>query len=208
MRLNRNVIWFAALGILALVLGGCGIGSSATSPPTPTPTLPVTPLVSVPTTSTETTTPFVVATAPFVIPTVLPSPVAAQPTAASPCKGSACMGKDPDKTGCTTGAYTQETATISDSQKVLGVLELRGNHNGCDSTQWARFTPAQGVAFTFALRVIQDRTGLATEWRSFPNRNAQAWSWMIHSPGPRVRAQIGVPDGKGGWNVIGQTDPQ
>lgn len=116
--------------------------------------------------------------------------VLAAPASAATCYGDYCSNKDPQATGCSTNAWTQNASVDVYSAGVVtneyaGRLELRAS-NTC-GTQWGRFT-SQGD-FSYQVRLEQPATGYVTDWQ-----NAGPWvsSWtnQIYSPNYCVRAHI------------------
>lgn len=133
----------------------------------------------------------------FIVPSVTPTPIPDRDDVTS-CLGETCDGTDPHKTGCDeNGVETQTAVQVYDEQgNLLGTLELRGNHTFCDSTQWAKFTNLTRP-LTFELKVVQNRTGLATETVRMEDWRVETWTMQIHSPDERVRAEVIVYDENG-----------
>lgn len=204
MRLDRRRAKLGVLGALLLVLGGCGLGGSASLAPTPTATLPVRPVTA---TVPMAKLPLRATPAPGV---ATPSPFMHSDVGS--CNGTACNGADPDKTGCAYTPYTIHQADVpvmlDQSHAKLGELHLVGalSQSKCGSVQWAKVDQLPGLE-TFALRVVQCGTGASTTWREWDNRSEPAWSDMINSPGPCVWAEYGVRDPKApsGWRPIALT---
>jgi len=123
--------------------------------------------------------------------------------------GSECDGTDPIMTECNADGYTQgpPVPVVGPDGVPFAMLELRGSHNKCDSTQWAQASQL-GEPLTFALRVRQCETGLATEWRVFTNYEEEtAQSAQMSSKQLCVWPELALQDENGNWRITGVAWP-
>jgi hypothetical protein len=152
-------------------------------------------------------TPAATPTDSFSTPAVSPPPI--QPIDVETCFGEECNGADPNVTKCDTGDVERQNTEgepVLDGQgNLLGTLFLVGNHTDCGSTQWALFADLERP-LTFELRVVQDETGVSTEWVRWDEQRINRWGRMLHSPELRVRAEVVVFDERGKEIARAHTD--
>lgn len=120
---------------------------------------------------------------------VLSSTLTAVPANAATCYGDYCSNKDPQATGCSTNAWTQNAVdaqvSVWSGTTYAGRLELRAS-NTC-GTQWGRFYP-QGD-FKYDIRLEQPATGYATDWKRV-DPWVSVWTNQIYSPRHCVRVHL------------------
>lgn len=114
----------------------------------------------------------------------------ATPAAAVTCYGDYCSGKDPQATGCASGASTSAVREFSQGS-TRGVLEVR--YSPTCKTNWTRVTVysvgnlLQASAGT--VKSIQDSGYTTSANVPRPTETVQVWTPMIYSPVRLVKGQ-------------------
>lgn len=104
---------------------------------------------------------------------------------AATCSGYGCDGRDPDATGCSSGAYTANSVNVYDfnhGNQYLGTIELR--YSPACGTNWSRVTSAVGVTY---LQAIVQRMSDHVYYNDQGNYLV-VWSDMVYAPTVRACA--------------------
>lgn len=94
------------------------------------------------------------------------------------CSEHGCTGQDPDKTGCSYGAYTLWESNVYRSQLIIGLIELRWSPT-C-KTKWARLTRSDGLnSFSMATTVWR---GDGVSYTTTLSNNSKIWTKQVYAP--------------------------
>jgi hypothetical protein len=113
--------------------------------------------------------------------------VAANPSAASAatCSGHGCDNKDPNATGCASGANSLGSRNVVDTGIIIGVVEAR--YSPACGTRWVRTTSFFGVKYLQAvMSPVAGGTVAADGYYS------SVWTNMLYVPLPAIACYGGA----------------